>query len=113
VKIGAADRREDSEVLTDVGPRAALLGTVNTWGVPTGRMWGDPVTENIPLNTTQTWEIYNFTADAHPIHLHQVAFQVVNRQALLSDEEGIAISPAQVQGAAFGPEREKRGSKIP
>jgi len=28
------------------------------------------------------WEIYNFTMDAHPIHIHLVRFQVVNRELL-------------------------------
>jgi len=30
---------------------------------------------------TEVWEIINMTADAHPIHLHLVQFQIVNRQA--------------------------------
>ncbi len=30
--------------------------------------------------TTEQWEIINITADAHPIHLHLVQFQVMNRQ---------------------------------
>lgn len=35
----------------------------------------------LPLEgTTEVWEIINTTADAHPIHLHLVQFQVVNRQ---------------------------------
>lgn len=29
---------------------------------------------------TEVWEIVNTTADAHPIHLHLVQFQVLNRQ---------------------------------
>ena len=41
-----------------------------------------PVTENPSANDTETWEIYNFTDDAHPIHIHEVFFQVVNRQGL-------------------------------
>ena len=28
------------------------------------------------------WEIFNFTEDAHPIHVHQTQFQVVNRQVM-------------------------------
>ena len=28
------------------------------------------------------WEIYNFTADAHPIHIHEITFEVVNRQPI-------------------------------
>jgi FtsP/CotA-like multicopper oxidase with cupredoxin domain len=31
------------------------------------------------------WELYNFTADAHPIHIHEVLFQVVNREVIGGD----------------------------
>ena len=66
-------------------PKAALLGTVMfnaTTGAPMGMpmMWGDAVTENVTLGDTEIWDIYDFTVDAHPIHLHQVMFQVVNRE---------------------------------
>lgn len=40
----------------------------------------DPITENPKLNDTELWEIINTTPDAHPIHLHLVSYQVVNRQ---------------------------------
>jgi spore coat protein A, manganese oxidase len=30
--------------------------------------------------TTEMWEIVNLTADAHPMHLHLVQFQIINRQ---------------------------------
>ena len=40
----------------------------------------DPVTENPAVGDTEVWEIYNFTMDAHPIHIHQVAFEVVDRE---------------------------------
>ena len=46
------------------------------------KLWMQPVTENPSANDTETWEIYNFTDDAHPIHIHEVFFQVVNRQGL-------------------------------
>jgi spore coat protein A len=29
---------------------------------------------------TEIWELWNFTEDAHPSHLHQVQFQVIDRQ---------------------------------
>ena len=64
------------------GPRAALLGTLQS-GQGSSRMWEDPITENIALNATEVWEIYNFTEDAHPIHIHQVMFEVLNRQQLM------------------------------
>jgi FtsP/CotA-like multicopper oxidase with cupredoxin domain len=37
-------------------------------------------TENPRVGSTEVWEIINLTADAHPIHLHLVQFQLLNRQ---------------------------------
>jgi FtsP/CotA-like multicopper oxidase with cupredoxin domain len=63
-------------------PLAALLGTVNQSGVPTAQMWSDPISTNPNLNATEAWELQNFTADAHPIHLHLVKFNVLQRRGL-------------------------------
>ncbi len=62
------------------GPAAALLGTVEN-GVAVHKMWDDPITENPTFGSTEIWELYNFTEDAHPIHIHMVQFQVVERVA--------------------------------
>jgi FtsP/CotA-like multicopper oxidase with cupredoxin domain len=70
----------DSAVLAGVGPRAALLGTMN--GSPNALEWADAITENPALGATEVWEMYNFTEDAHPIHVHEVQFQVVDREPL-------------------------------
>ncbi|WP_250573552.1 multicopper oxidase family protein [Nonomuraea sediminis] len=72
---------ENSADIPDVGPVEVLLGTVQD-GAPTPLGWDDPITENPALNSVEVWEIYNFTADAHPIHIHEVQFQVVNRQRI-------------------------------
>lgn len=67
-------------------PAAAVLGSFDpAVGLPAGveaRMWHEPVTENPSVGSSETWELYNFTADAHPIHLHEVFFEVVDRQPL-------------------------------
>jgi len=42
--------------------------------------WDDPITENPAVGATEVWEIHNFTADAHPIHIHEVEFEVLDRQ---------------------------------
>jgi FtsP/CotA-like multicopper oxidase with cupredoxin domain len=63
------------------GPTSALLGTVNPDGSGNPLLWNDLITENPELGATETWEIHNFTEDAHPIHIHQVKFEVVNREA--------------------------------
>ena len=62
------------------GPIAVLLGTLDTSGNPVPMGWDDPITENPALNSIEIWEMYNFTADAHPIHIHEVQFQLVDRQ---------------------------------
>jgi FtsP/CotA-like multicopper oxidase with cupredoxin domain len=93
------------------GPTEALLGTLNADGTSTARAWAAPTTENVSAGNTEVWEIYNFTADAHPIHIHLVQFQVLDRQALATDEEGMAIQPAELVGMARGPEVWETGFK--
>jgi FtsP/CotA-like multicopper oxidase with cupredoxin domain len=79
------------------GPIAVKLGTLDQNGNPVVLGWGDPITENPALNSIEVWEIYNFTVDAHPIHIHEVQFQVVNRQP--------------IDGAARPPEPSESGDK--
>ena len=45
-----------------------------------GSGWHDPVTENPALNSTEIWSFVNPTDDSHPIHLHLVKFQILDRQ---------------------------------
>jgi bilirubin oxidase len=59
-----------------------MLGLLKSDGTPVPMHWGDAVTETVGINTTETWELHNFTQDGHPIHIHQVQFQVVNRQPM-------------------------------
>ena len=42
--------------------------------------WHMPVTENPTLGTTEIWEFVNLTDDSHPIHLHLVRFQILDRR---------------------------------
>jgi len=70
------------------GPVAALLGTLNGTA-PVPKHWEDPITENPALNAVEVWEMHNFTEDAHPIHIHEVQFQVLDRQPF----DGVARSP--------------------
>jgi spore coat protein A, manganese oxidase len=41
------------------------------------------------VGTTEMWELHNFTADAHPVHLHLVQFEVLERQ----DANGVVRGP--------------------
>jgi spore coat protein A len=61
-----------SELDSDAGsPIVALLGD---------KHWEEPVTEDPKVGTTEVWQLINTTEDAHPIHLHLVQFQILNRQ---------------------------------
>jgi spore coat protein A, manganese oxidase len=60
-----------NEVMGANGPLEALLN---------GTPWDAAATELPVLGTTEVWEVVNLTGDAHPIHLHGVQFQMLNRQ---------------------------------
>jgi spore coat protein A len=45
-----------------------------------GKRWLEPVTEKPALGDTEIWTFLNLTEDTHPIHLHLVRFQVLDRQ---------------------------------
>jgi len=42
--------------------------------------WHDPITEDPKAGSTEIWSFVNITGDVHPLHLHLVQFQVLNRQ---------------------------------
>jgi spore coat protein A len=44
-----------------------------------GKRFMDPVTEDPRKGSVEIWEFVNPTKDAHPIHLHTVHFQLLNR----------------------------------
>ena len=45
-----------------------------------GAHWATPVTETPKLNSTEIWSLINLTDDSHPIHLHMVRFQLLDRR---------------------------------
>ena len=47
--------------------------------------WHSPTTENPALNSTEEWEIWNVTGDAHPVHLHLVHFEILGRRGIRWD----------------------------
>jgi spore coat protein A len=42
--------------------------------------WHEPTTEKPKLNSTEIWEFVNLTEDTHPMHIHLVRFQVLDRR---------------------------------
>jgi len=92
------------------GPVEALLGTVDA-GIKVERKWMEPVTENPAIGATEMWEFYNTTGDAHPMHVHEVVFEVVNREGLVIDTEGEVAEPIQLDGVVTQPEPWETGFK--
>ena len=80
-------------------------------GVWTEREWADPVTENPEGGATEVWEMFNTTADAHPMHIHEIAFEVVSREGLVLDENGNVRQPIELHGKAIPAEPWESGFK--
>jgi spore coat protein A len=85
LKLPAVPRLEATE---DVAPRDVVLKeNTDAFDNPVevllnGLHFMDPTTDYIKAGTTETWRWINLTVDAHPMHPHLVAVQVVNRQAI-------------------------------
>jgi FtsP/CotA-like multicopper oxidase with cupredoxin domain len=106
---------EEMSAFFEDAPSEALLGTIA--GDPnagpaawSAQLWMDPVTENPQLGATEVWELYNATGDAHPMHVHEATFEVVNRQPIVVDEESgqIEVAPGSL---AVPPEPWESGFK--
>jgi FtsP/CotA-like multicopper oxidase with cupredoxin domain len=108
--IEASDTGFDAAGNEVEGPVEALLGIVEN-GFASERDWDDPVTEEPLIGDTEVWEFYNTTGDAHPMHIHEVAFEVVNREGLVLDEDGEVVQPVQLDGDVMPPESWETGFK--
>ena len=85
--VGGATTRKVAlfEGLDEYGRLQPLLG--NGDGITfEAKPWHLPTTENPALGATEEWEIYNFTGDAHPVHLHLVHFEILGRKSMTFDE---------------------------
>lgn len=74
------------------------------------KRWHEPVTEQPHLNATEIWEFINLTEDTHPMHLHLVRFQILDRRLFdvfaYRNNHGL-----HYLGAALPPEPNERGWK--
>jgi FtsP/CotA-like multicopper oxidase with cupredoxin domain len=108
--LGEGEEGEPPEPVEIEGPIEAQLGNVID-GLPVSRPWAHDITENPARGSTEVWEFYNATADAHPMHVHEVAFQVVDREELVVDEEGEVALPIRLNGSVTPPEAWESGFK--
>jgi spore coat protein A, manganese oxidase len=80
--------RPVAPILESSAVRTRLL-TLNEYKSPKGESmtmllggahWNMPVTETPQLDTVEIWSLINLTEDVHPIHLHLVRFQILDRR---------------------------------
>jgi spore coat protein A, manganese oxidase len=73
--------------------------------------WSMPVTENPTLDSTEIWELVNTTDDAHPIHLHLVRFQILDRRRFHVGSYWANNETVRYTGPAIPPEPGEAGWK--
>ena len=97
-----------------MGRLIQMLGTTVPPASPSagfGRAYSDPATEVINRGTTEVWEIFNTTADVHPMHFHLVNVQVINRQPFQVSSLGYTKGAVNFTGAATPAEPNEIGWK--
>jgi FtsP/CotA-like multicopper oxidase with cupredoxin domain len=70
--------------------------------------WHSPTTENPALPSTEKWEIWNVTGDAHPVHLHLVHFEVLEREDIVWDSNTIVAGDILLDGSTATEDDETR-----
>jgi spore coat protein A len=74
-----------------------------------GKGYDDPVTETVKLDSIEKWRFINTSDDAHPMHLHLVQFQIVERQGF--DVQAMLNGTLKSVGAPRKPHANEAGWK--
>jgi spore coat protein A len=73
--------------------------------------WHMPVTETAKLGSSEIWSLVNLTDDTHPIHLHHVRFQVMDRRSFDRDVYLLQNATLRFTGDVLGPNPNETGWK--
>jgi hypothetical protein len=76
-----------------------IIGLIN-------ERWDRPVTEAPRAGSVEVWRIINTTGDAHPIHIHLVQFQILDRQPF--DPDALAAGSLVFTGDRVQPPPNER-----
>ncbi|HEY3387655.1 MAG TPA: multicopper oxidase domain-containing protein, partial [Saprospiraceae bacterium] len=94
---GNADKERLFELMTmpspPCGEHSHTMWTIN------GLTWDD-ITEFPVLGSTEIWTWHNQSGISHPMHMHLVAFQIIDRQVIneaTGEPEGPFIQPASTE----------------
>ena len=78
IMVSEVDREPDGYPVIGLTGGSPLEATSTD---PTGgARWDDPVTEAPKVGTTEIWNLVNVTTDGHPMHVHLVQFNVLERR---------------------------------
>ena len=80
-----------------------VSGAERIYGTPAPSMHDTYASELPRVGSTEVWELVNISADAHPIHLHLVQFQILNRQ-VFDTTAYLAAYAASFPSGAYTPE---------
>ena len=103
-----------NETFDPYGRLLQMVGTLVPLGSPSagfGRPYESPATEVILAGRTEVWEIFNTTADVHPMHFHLINVQLINRQPFQVSSLGSTKGGANFTGPAAPPEPNETGWK--
>ncbi|HEX4028942.1 MAG TPA: multicopper oxidase domain-containing protein [Terracidiphilus sp.] len=74
--------------------------------------WMEPLTERVKLNSAEIWSMANLTQDTHPMHLHLVRFQILDRRSFSVDDYlATDTQPLSYTGPAIEPAAHEMGWK--
>ncbi len=128
-RVASAPAQDNSRVPDALAPVARLAEasaartremTLDEYKDPTGNAmvmllnrtpWHMPVTETAKLGSTEIWSLVNLTEETHPIHLHHVRFQVVDRRPFDSDVYLLEKARLRFTGPALPPHPNELGWK--
>jgi spore coat protein A len=128
-RVSSAPARDSSQVHGTLRSRAGLAQktgartrdmTLNEFKDPAGNPvvmllnrtpWHMPVTETAKLGSTEIWSLVNLTDDTHPIHLHHVRFQVLDRRPFDRDVYLLHNAALNFTGSALAPNPNETGWK--
>jgi spore coat protein A len=74
------------------------------------KTWDDPISEKPRFDTIEIWHLINLTDDAHPIHIHLVDFQILDRRPF-DAEKFKKKKVLSYTGPSIPPEPQERGWK--
>jgi spore coat protein A, manganese oxidase len=103
-----------NETFDAFGRLIQMLGTLVPPGSPSagfGRPYESAATEVVAPGSTEVWEIFNTTADVHPMHFHLVNVQLMNRQPFQVSSLGNTKGGVNFTGPATPAEPNETGWK--